>query len=46
MARSATFSAQPDAAALLAQAEDHTGLHDFGDDQTEGKGEPENERGM
>jgi Sulfotransferase family len=31
MVRSATFSAQPDAAALLAQAEDETGLHDFGD---------------
>ena len=31
MARSATFSAQPAAAALLAQAERETGLHDFGD---------------
>ena len=32
MARSATFSPQPDAAALLAQAEAETGLHDFGAD--------------
>lgn len=31
MARSATFSAEPDVAALLAQAEHETGLHDFGD---------------
>jgi hypothetical protein len=31
MGLSATFSAQPDAAALLAQAEYETGLHDFGD---------------
>lgn len=30
MARSATFMTQPDAAALLAQAEYETGLHDFG----------------
>jgi len=30
MARSATFSARPDAAALLAQASFETGLHDFG----------------
>jgi hypothetical protein len=30
MARSATFSPQPDAAALLAKAEAETGLHDFG----------------
>src|SRR5271169_4470916 len=31
MVLSATFSAQPDAAALLGQAEYETGLHDFGD---------------
>ncbi len=30
MARSLTFSPRPDTAALLAQAEDETGLHDFG----------------
>jgi hypothetical protein len=33
MARSATFSAHPDTAALLAQAERETGLHDFGNEQ-------------
>lgn len=33
MARSATFSARPDTAVLLAQAEAETGLHDFGDRQ-------------
>ena len=33
MARSATFSGRPDAAALLAQAEADTALHDFGDGQ-------------
>lgn len=36
MVRSATFGAQPDAAALLAQAEYETGLHDFGDGQFRG----------
>jgi len=36
MTRSVTFSEQPDAAALLAQAEAETGLHDFGDDQFRG----------
>ncbi len=36
MARSATFSERPDAAALLAQASRETGLHDFGDDQFRG----------
>ena len=36
MARSVTFSAQPDAAALLAQAEAETGLHDFGDGRFRG----------
>ncbi len=36
MARSATFGAQPDTAALLAQAEYETGLHDFGDGQFRG----------
>jgi hypothetical protein len=36
MARSATFSPRPDAAALLAQATDETGLHDFGDGQFRG----------
>jgi Sulfotransferase family len=36
MAGSATFSTQPDAAALLAQAEHETGLHDFGDSQFRG----------
>ena len=33
MARSLTFSKRPDVAALLAQAEAETGLHDFGDGQ-------------
>lgn len=36
MVRSATFSARPAAAALLAQAEHETGLHDFGDGQFRG----------
>ena len=36
MARSATFLAQPDAAALLAQAQYETGLHDFGDGRFRG----------
>ncbi len=36
MVRSATFSAQPDAAALLAQATFETGLRDFGDGQFRG----------
>jgi hypothetical protein len=36
MARSATFSPRPDAAALLAQASYETGLHDFGDGQFRG----------
>ena len=36
MAPSATFSAHPDAAALLAQATCETGLHDFGDGQFRG----------
>jgi hypothetical protein len=36
MARNATFSAQPDVAALLAQATAETGLHDFGDGQFRG----------
>jgi hypothetical protein len=36
MARNATFSAKPDAAALLAQATHETGLHDFGDGQLRG----------
>jgi hypothetical protein len=36
MARNATFSAQPDAAALLAQATGETGLRDFGDGQFRG----------
>src|SRR5882724_7160710 len=36
MARSATFSPRPDAAALLAQAECETGLHDFGDGRIRG----------
>lgn len=36
MARSATFSARPGAAALLAQAEHETGLHDFGNEQFRG----------
>ncbi|HTQ90706.1 MAG TPA: hypothetical protein VMK84_14580 [Streptosporangiaceae bacterium] len=31
-----TFSERPDMAALLAQAEADTGLHDFGDDQLHG----------
>ena len=36
MARSVTFSERPDAAALLAQAEAETGLHDFGGDEFRG----------
>ena len=36
MTRSVTFSERPDVAALLAQAEAETGLHDFGDDQLRG----------
>jgi hypothetical protein len=36
MARSATFGAQPDAAALLTQAAAETGLRDFGDGQFRG----------
>jgi Sulfotransferase family len=36
MVRSATFNPQPDAAALLAQAEYETGLHDFGRRQFRG----------
>jgi len=36
MARSATFSAHPDTAALLVQAERETGLHDFGNEQFRG----------
>ena len=36
MARSATFSARPDTAVLLAQAEAETGLHDFGNEHFRG----------
>jgi hypothetical protein len=36
MARNATFGERPDAAALLAQAEAETGLHDFGDERFRG----------
>jgi hypothetical protein len=36
VAPSATFFAQPDAAALLARAEYETGLRDFGDGQFRG----------